>query len=243
MGRTKQNVKESVNGQRLHSGAMGAAASAAGLASIRTGFHYARFSEVAVLPAEGDVQTAAWPAVLFDKHLLSPPALYPGGSTQSPVERNDFNGVMGCAFTLEKAVSVVDLGRFASGRNASGTHALMLLRASTKAVLANASVDLATAVPDLNGYAWGKLHSPVALPAGERLYIVSEEVKGGDSFFGEITMVQGSPGALSGFATPVYQQEGGVWSDLGASKADNDPGFSSGHCYGPLNLMLSAAIV
>jgi hypothetical protein len=152
------------------------------------------------------------------------------------VERNDMSALVGCAFTLEKAVSVVALGRFASGGHANQSHALQLLRSSTKVLAANATVDLGSAAADLNGYAWAKLAAPVSLEAGARYYLVSREEKGGDSWFDAVTMVQSSPGALRGFATPVYQDADGSWVDENAT--DNDPGFSSGRCYGPLNVML-----
>jgi len=158
----------------------------------------------------------------------------------SPVERADLTGLVGCAFTLEKSVRVVALGRFASGSNASNSHMLCLMHASSRGTIANVTLNLASATPDLNGYAWANLTAPVELAAGGRYYLLSSEASGGDSFFDGVTMVQSTPGLLRGFANPVYHTIArGLpqWTDSNAT--DNDPGFSSGNCYGPLNLMLA----
>lgn len=237
-----QSVNASLDGDHLFTGSIKASSvllPPAGLASIRTGYHYARFRRVAVFPVE-NVQPSSWPRVLFDKHLLSPPHAYPGGSSMSPVERADLTGLVGCAFTLEKSVRVVALGRFASGSNASNSHMLCLMHASSRGTIANVTLNLASATPDLNGYAWANLTAPVELAAGGRYYLLSSEASGGDSFFDGVTMVQSTPGLLRGFANPVYHTIArGLpqWTDSNAT--DNDPGFSSGNCYGPLNLMLA----
>ena len=210
----------------------------AGLASIRTGYHYARFKRVAVFLPES-VRPSSWPSVLFDKHLLSPPHAYPGGGSMSPVERADITGLVGCAFTLEKSVRVAALGRFASGSNASNAHTLYLMHASSRAAIVNVTLNLAEAAPDLNGYAWTHLTTPVELDVGGRYYLLSSEAEGGDSFF-DGTMVQSSPGVLRGLANPVWHATAHgmpYWTDSNAT--DNDPGFSSGNCFGPLNVMLA----
>ena len=229
LGRT---VGASLDGQQLFTGSIapGVQLSAAGLVSIRTGYHYARFKSVEAFAVEG-VNQSAWPAVLFDKHLLSPPHAYPGGSSVSPVERSDLTGLVGCAFTLAKDVTAVALGRFASGSKADQIHELQLLLSSSHAVVASARVDLNETAGDVNGFAWSRLPEPVALDAGTRYMIVSSETKNGDTFFDRETMVQASPGLLRGFATPVWK--GTDWGP--EAPQDNDPGFSSGNCYGPLN--------
>ena len=96
--------------------------------------------------------------------------------------------------------------------------------------MASVPVDLATAAADTNGYAWAKLATPLKLPAGASFYLVSSELTGGDQWFDEETMVQSA--MLSGFATAVWGVNG-TWNE---SPTDNDPGFSSGRCYGPVNL-------
>ena len=111
---------------------------------------------------------------------------------------------------------------------------------SSRATIANVTLNLASAALDLNGYAWKTLTAPVDLDAGGRYYLLSSEVTSGDSFFGDVTMVQSTPGLLQGFANPVHHTtKRGLpyWADSTAT--DNDPGFSSGNCYGPLNVMLA----
>ena len=105
-------------------------------------------------------------------------------------------------------------------------------------VMGLACTHLRTAAADTNGYAWAKLPEPVPLAAGARLYLLSSEESDGDSFF-EGVMMQSA--MLRGFATPVWRDDGsGAYHDM-ADTQDNDPGFSSGKCYGPINLQLAAA--
>lgn len=167
-------VNVSVDGAPVfHSTAAGTGAvHPAGMASIRSGFHYARFDDFSVFEV---AEPSPWPYVLFDKHLLSPPAHYPGGSSQSPARRSDGCGLascrVGCAFTLDRAATVVALGRFSSAWNATRAHTLELMDAGTHQLVASVTVDLAVAAADTNGYAWAKLSRPVALTAGARLYL------------------------------------------------------------------------
>jgi hypothetical protein len=156
------------------------------------------------------------------------------------VERADITGFVGCAFTLEKSVRVAALGRFASGSNASNSHTLCIMHASSRVAIVNVTLNLAEAAPDLNGYAWTHLTAPLELDAGGRYYLLSSEAEGRDSFFDGATMVQSSPGLLRGLANPVsHAIAHGMpyWTDSNAT--DNDAGFSSGNCYGPLNVMLA----
>jgi hypothetical protein len=235
-----------IDGATVFDGAAGTGAiHPAGMASIRSGYHYSRFDDLRLFLAG---TPSPWPKVLFDKHLLAPPAPYPGGSGQSPTRRNDGCGAsagcrVGCAFTLGRALSVIALGRFASAWNSSRTHTLELVDSTTHAQLAAASVDLSTAVADTNGYAWVKLPKPLALTAGSRLFLMSSETQGGDFFFGERTMMQSA--SLRGFATPVWASipangtANATFNDLGLQSFDNDPGFSSGNCYGPVNMQFN----
>ena len=208
----------------------------AGMASIRSGFHYSRFDEFSVFEV---APPSPWPVVLFDKYLLSPPAAFPGGSSTRPARRNDAcGGACGCAFTLARAATVVALGRFSSGWNSSRSHTLELVDSATHAQLAVATVDLRTANADTNGYAWAKLPKPVSLAAGARLFLLSSEESDGDSFFDGVMM---QSAILRGFATPVWRSsEGGTTTFHDSDACDNDPGFSSGKCYGPVNLQLAA---
>ena len=139
---------------------------------------------------------------------------------------------VGCAFTLAKARTVVALGRFSSAWHASDTHLLTLLGGPHgNTTHGSVELDLATAARDVNGYSWAKLQKPVTLAAGARAVVLSgESAASKDRFFDEDTAVQSS--ALMGFAVPVWRQ-GGVSHEMGAP--DSDSGFSSGHCYGPVN--------
>ena len=231
------DLSASVDGASVHHSDSGGTGQVhpAGLASIRSGFHFARFDDFSVFKVAAP---SPWPAVLFDKHLLSPPAAYPGGSSQSPNRRTDAcGGACGCAFTLARAATVVALGRFSSGWNSSRTHTLELVDSATHTQVAAVEVDLGSPGADTNGYSWAKLATPVRLAAGARLYLISSEESGGDSIF-EGVMMQSA--ILHGFAAPVWRESGAngtTWHDAGAA-VDNDPGFSSGKCYGPVNMQL-----
>ena len=98
------------------------------------------------------------------------------------------------------------------------------------------TVDLNSAKADTNGYAWVALTPPVSLPAGARLFLLSSE-DDADAYFDQGTMMQSA--RLRGFATPVWAGLGNAnFSDPGLSSFDNDPGFSSGKCFGPINMQL-----
>ena len=72
------------------------------------------------------------------------------------------------------------------------------------------------------------------LAAGVRLYLLSSEETYGDSFFDGV-MVQSA--IMRGFATPVWRENNTIYHDMNTT-VDNDPGFSSGKCYGPVNVQL-----
>jgi hypothetical protein len=130
---------------------MGSAVPPVGLTSLRSGFHYARFDELQITGAPRPKRAGA---PFLVKHLLYAPKLPPGGPISAAKPRNDYNGEVGCAFTLAAPISVTALARFSAGGN--GTHTLSLYDATTSRSkptrLATATVDLATAAfDDLNG--------------------------------------------------------------------------------------------
>jgi hypothetical protein len=227
--------------------------SAAGLASLRSGYHYSRFDNLSIFQSgthdgisrtrssKTNPRTSAWPNVLFDKHLLSPPAPYPGGKTAAPVMRNDMDGEVGCAFTAGKKLQVVALGRFASAGEANGSHNLTLYRVANSSAaagivvtpMASVTVDLSKTAGDLNGYAWAAVatNSAALLEPGQKYIIASTESKGGDYWADSITRLQARPDVLSGYASPAYKSDG-KWTEV---STDHDTGYIGGACYGPLN--------
>jgi hypothetical protein len=234
--------------------------SAAGLASLRSGYHYSRFDNLSIFQSgtrdggdtlrrhssQANALPSPWPNVLFDKHLLSPPAEYPGGSTQTPGFRNDLDGEIGCIFTAGKKLRVVALGRFASAGEAKGVHNLTLYRAANSSTagivatpIASATVDLGKTAGDLNGYAWAAVANAnvaAVLEPGQKYLIASTESKGGDYWADSITRLQARPDVLSGYASPVYSN-GGEWIEV---TVDHDTGYIGGACYGPLNVETAA---
>lgn len=155
---------------------------AAGMASLRSGWHHARFDD---LRLDGPDQ-GVFPYGMFDKHLLSPPAPAPGGRPDPAVARTDFTGLVGCAVTIgAKPVKVTALGRFAASHPSGGVHQLHIYDASTNLSIGQATVDLSMAAGgDLNGYAWGHLTTTApTLQPGRAYYIMSGEISGGDAFF------------------------------------------------------------
>lgn len=211
--------------------------SPAGLASLRSGYHYSRFDSLSVFPT---AQPARWPRVLFDKHLLAVPTTYPGGNTRAPVLRNNFTGEVGCSFTVDTAMVVVALGRFACPGGANRTHSLRLVDAERNTTVLNGTIDLAADHGDVNGYAWTPAAEGTPLVPGRKYYLVSSEVLGGDYFADSQTMVQSAPDVTRGFATPVFRDSEAPteWREL---VADHDTGIIDGACFGPLNLEIASS--
>ena len=113
----------------FHGDAGSGAVHPAGMASLRSGFHFARFDDLSIFTM---AEPSPWPKVLFDKHLLSPPHAFPGGKNGSPVRRSDVSGQVGCRFTLAQTITVTALGRFSSAENATRRHTLQVLHAETR---------------------------------------------------------------------------------------------------------------
>jgi hypothetical protein len=94
-----------------------------------------------------------------------------GGPEQSFVTQLDRHGVsthvtdkfFGLAFqTGEQPVTISELGQYDPGKN-SGTYSLTLVRASDKAILATASLDMTRADADALGFKYVRLPKPITL--------------------------------------------------------------------------------
>jgi hypothetical protein len=137
------------------------------------------------------------------------------------------------------------MARFSSAGEAKGVHNLTLYRVANgmdgriirATLVATASVNLSTTAGDVNGYAWAPVATVMVLEPGQKYIVASTETKGGDYWADSITKVQARPGALSGYATPVYNSGAG-WSEI---IIDHDSGYINGACFGPLNIETAAA--
>jgi hypothetical protein len=238
LGVRGQKLTAAIDGTKVVDGltsSLGAAVPPVGLASLRSGFHYARFD---ALRLSGPGRKVGGTPFLV-KHLLYPPTLPPGGPIAPSIPRNDFTGQVGVAFTLATPVTVTALARFSAGGN--GTHRLSLYDASASGRapkrLAEVTLDLASATfDDLNGWEWVALPSVVQLDArrGNRYLLVSSETAGGDVFYDRTVKVQAAPDLTLGWPLPVYCDTQSC-HDSGGEEGGDPPWGAS---YGPVNMLL-----
>lgn len=202
-----------------------------GQAALRSSFSYAQFDDLVI--DGGGVELSAYPAVVFDKHLLWPPKPAPGGpqDPSQPLSNVQPGSLYGISFTVGATpLKVGALGRFAAGFVANGTHRLSVIDADTKAELGAASVALDTAHGgDLNGYAWAALPKPLTLQPGKSYFVVSEE-DGKDVLYDSKVWMQAKPNLLEGLPTPIYKDQQG-WHASGKSGNVPVPPGALGHLH------------
>ena len=137
--------------------------------------------------------------------------------------RNDFSGFAGMAVDIgSKSLKVRSLGRYCVA-GSTGDHRVEIVDAQTGVPLPTAVV-IISLLGRPEGYVSANLTAPLILNAGQRYYVVSEEVMGGDQFFDNDTVLTTLPDAT--VASPVYfDSDAQQWVLLG------NPGSS----YGPVN--------
>ncbi|MEN3329001.1 MAG: hypothetical protein V7638_3808 [Acidobacteriota bacterium] len=88
--------------------------------------------------------------------------------------RNNFSGWVGCKFVPHTPLTVTQLGRLWVTGN-TGTRTVEILRVADLAVIATASINLASGVNDTFNYT---AITPVTLQSGVEYYLVSQETNG-----------------------------------------------------------------
>ena len=227
-----------------------------GSAGLGSGYHYAAFDSVAILPLRPTPDAILAP-VAVAAATPAPRRLVAVSSFTNVQRTTDMDGWFGMAFTATRAVTVTDVSRYAAGGNA-GNHTLRLLRNMTDpqtgkltvSTLAEASVDYADPRRrlDSSGLVHVALVTPVVLTAGEHYMLVSRETKASDAFFAAASVepCAGSVGpggtlprmvmltdaiAITGGAMTEDQTMAGGWS----LKPDWEP-----RSYGPVSMAIIA---
>jgi fibronectin type 3 domain-containing protein len=99
-------------------------------------------------------------------------------------------------------LTVTALGRLMAPGNTQ-THLVELVDAATGQVLSGGSVSVSMSGGTVGQFQYASLSSPLTLLAGHRYYLVSQETRGGDSWYNEPTFVT---------TTQAAAITGGVWS-------------------------------
>lgn len=137
--------------------------------------------------------------------------------------RNDFSGYVGMAVDIgAKSLTVQNLQRYCVTGSIGG-HRVRIIDAATEMPVAGA--DGVVSLEGLSaGFATITLNNGVTLTAGQRYYVVSEEIDGGDQFFDNDTVVTTRADAT--VVSPVYYDPTAMqWVMLG----------NPGNSYGPVN--------
>jgi len=144
--------------------------------------------------------------------------------------RNDFSGKVGMKLRMSKDVTVKELGRWYMQDNKK-THELSIYDADTLELLCEpVVVDMNKGAEKMDchkGFVYAKFKTPVKLQANRIYYIVSNETKNGDTWYGKSMLPQ-------------------IAADLGVGEVlcgvilneNEDKQYfygSSGNCYGPVN--------
>jgi hypothetical protein len=115
----------------------------------------------------------------------------------------------GVKLEFQHPVVLTDLGRvWLSGNDSEPT--VQLIRVSDKAIIAEASVNLAAGMPDAQGFKWTTLSTPVIVPTGT-YYLVSFENGSDDWYQGESVVYTASMGLTA--RGMVYRNSSGGWTE------------------------------
>jgi RHS repeat-associated protein len=142
--------------------------------------------------------------------------------------RNDFSGWVGCQLKVGAAPVVIShLGRFVLAGN-SGSHVLKLVR-SDGADLPGAFTTITLSGLPAGQFGYAALANPVVIEANSVVYLVSQEVAGGDSWYDSNATVSTTSAArvLGTAAAPVGSRN---FTTVG----------STNQTYGPLDVKCSA---
>jgi len=137
--------------------------------------------------------------------------------------RNDYSGYVGMAVDVgAKSLKVQNVQRYCVA-GSTGGHRVQIIDPTTGTPVPNADV-VVSLMGRPEGFVAVDLGSVVTLTAGQRYYVVSEEVTGGDQFFDNDTVLTTRPDAT--VVSPVYYDSTGMqWVMLG----------NAGNSYGPVN--------
>ncbi len=177
----------------------------AGLVSLRSGYHYAKFDNLhidGINPEENSLLVGVVPR---------------------GCDRNDFTGLVGFAVTLSADMTLTRLGRFFGSSNPS-VRVVSVVDALSSATLGHTVLSSSTP-RDVYGFAYADVvGGGVAVKAGQRVYIVANETKGEDLFCDLSSYGTAVQGVCSG-VVPVFYMDG-KWTEY-------DQLVNS--LYGPLN--------
>ena len=190
---------------------------AAGLASLRSGLHYAAFDNLYIDGGSASASNTAMGGgarALFDKTLLYPPKPPPGGPNDAaePFQPAE-DGLFGCKFTALAPLRVTALARFGATFPRSSRHTVSLIHVRTNLTVASAEVDIngtsTDGMGDINGFIWGALPESVQLQAGEQYYLVSTEGPQ-NLLYDQRVQVQSAPYTLHGYPVSARFVKG-IW--------------------------------
>lgn len=155
------------------------------------------------------------------------------------VIRSDITGEVGGRFfnTSGTTVTITQLGRWVRSGN-SQEHTITIYDYETSEALGSVVVDCGAAPP--NDFVWGTLPSPVVVPIGKHVAILSSEAAGGDSWHN----AYGNPSAgLPVAQVAPYLEDVGVLDSAWRSTG-NPITYSGGYSltYGPISFKLSSPV-
>lgn len=187
---------------------------------------YLLLTPILVLGVLGLVRFVGCDLLFGLQHVDPPPRVFVTSQVLGLI-RNDYSGFSGMAIDVgSKALKVRSLQRYCVAGSTSD-HRVEIIDAATGMRVQNGLVIVSlSGKPE--GFASAPVSGDVILKAGQRYYIVSEEVDGGDQFYDNDTAVTTQPDAT--VVSPVYVDLSAQWVLLGMP----------GNSYGPVNFSYDA---